>query len=201
MSDTFQTLWSKTRSKSASDFQTIVWPHIAADKRIGGGELRMIEAVTDDHFSQDHIILPDTDTWHIVGNKHNVRNIVSRVQWRTDLRSFFIGYSATYGNESEYSRRLLAIKHPELGLTYPHLTIQAFLDEHDGHLLSVAAIPTRYLIEQAERLMMWNKLQDASDTRYGRKKTDHGDSLYLSWRYLQRSQVASHILVFDCSVS
>lgn len=211
MSNAFQALWAKSHSQSAGDFQTIVWPYIASDKRIGGGQLRMAEALGKEETmgkekplgkenSSEGNMLAALDEWHVIGNRLGLRSVASKIQWRIDRRCFFIGYSSAYGNESEYSQRRLAIKNPDLGLTYPQLTVQAFLDEHDGCLLSVAAIPTQYLIAEAERLMLWKKLEDDADSRYGQKSMGDGQSyLYLSWRYLQRSQVASHIVLFNCN--
>ncbi|MXV07208.1 MULTISPECIES: hypothetical protein [unclassified Xanthomonas] len=185
-------------SQSALDFQTRVWPHIASHPRIGGGELHLVEANVDTALARDLDTLAGIDAWQVVGNRIGMRSIASRVQWGQDRRTFSIRYRKPSGAETEYEKRLAAIRHPELGLSYPHLTVQAFLDERGGRVCSVAAITTEHLILQAEKLLGWGRLVDGSDRRFGlRRLPDGTEFLYMHWDYLLFTELAPHLTIFE----
>lgn len=184
-------------SQSAQDFQTRVWPHIASHPRIGGGELHLVEANVETQLALDFDLLAGIDAWQVVGNRIGMRSIASRVQWGPDRKTFSIRYRKPSGAETEYEKRLAAIKHPELGLTYPHLTVQAFLDSRGGKVLSAAAITTQHLILQAEKLLGWGRMADGGDTRFGLRQLQDGTAfLYMSWDYLLHTDIAQHLTVF-----
>ncbi|HEY1136542.1 MAG TPA: hypothetical protein VGE64_03535 [Xanthomonadaceae bacterium] len=183
-------------SRSADSFCRLVWPSIRSDPRVGGGSITPVEGVTNAGFSNELDQLAGIDAWQIMGNKLGVRGIASRVQYGADYANFTIRYGRSSGIETEYAKRLYAIRHPDLGLLMPHLTIQAFLDESGERLLSVAVMKTSELILQAERLLSWGKMNDRSDKRFGRIVMQDGTSfLYLSWEYLRNSQVRDHLVI------
>lgn len=180
-------------SESASDFQEIVWPVISP--HIGGGTLVPVEAVSPDNFASELDVLAGIDAWQIVENSLGMRGIASRVQWGSNYKSFSVRYSTPSGAETEYQKRLRAIHQPNEGYIYPHVTVQAFLDRKRGKLLDVAAMPTRHLIQQAERLINWGKMNNGNDPRFGiRYSPDGRGFLYLSWQYLQYSEVKEHLV-------
>ncbi|KMM74985.1 hypothetical protein ACP93_13450 [Xanthomonas sp. NCPPB 1128] len=185
-------------SQSASDFQTRVWPLIAAHPRIGGGDLHLVEANVDTALALDMDTLAGIDAWQVVGNRIGMRSIASRVQWGQDRRTFSIRYRKPSGAGTEYEKRLAAIKQPELGLSYPHLTVQAFLDTRGGRVFSVAAITTQHLILQAEKLLDWGRMVDGTDRRFGLRRLQDGtEFLYMSWDYLQYTELAQHLTIFE----
>ncbi|WP_157768701.1 hypothetical protein [Paracidovorax avenae] len=180
-------------SDSASDFIEIVWPAISP--HIGGGRLLPVEAVSPEDFASELDLMAGIDAWQIVKNNQGMRGIASRVQWGSNYQSFSIRYSTPTGAETEYQKRLRAIKNPNEGYLSPHMTIQAFLDSKKGELLAVAAIPTRHLIEQAERLIGWGQIKGGEDSRYGiRKSPDGREFIYLSWQYINNSQIKDHLI-------
>jgi len=184
-------------SNSASDFANIVWPSISSAQGIGGGQIIPVEAVSSEEFSSELDVLAGVDAWQIVANNRGVRGIASRIQWGRDYRSFSIRYSTPSGAETEFQKRLRALSNPDEGYLFPHLTVQAFLDKKGGQLLSVAAIPTRHLIEQAQRLIEWGRMEGGSDSRFGVRSSPDGRSfLYMSWQYLANSDVRDHLMVF-----
>lgn len=185
-------------SNSASDFVKIVWPFIASAEGIGGGQIIPVEAVSPDDFAGELDILAGVDAWQIVQNKKGMRGIASRVQWGGDYKSFTIRYSTPSGAETEFQKRLRAIQSPDEGYLFPHLTVQAFLDKQGGKILSVAAIPTRHIIQQAQKLIEWGRMNNGSDSRYGvRYSPDGRGFLYLSWKYLAYSDVKDHLMIFN----
>ena len=184
-------------SNSASDFVNIVWPSISSAEGIGGGQIIPVEAVSSDEFASELDVLAGVDAWQIVENNKGVRGIASRVQWGSDYRSFSIRYSTPSGAETEFQKRLRALNNPDEGYLFPHLTVQAFLDKQGGQILSVAAIPTRHLIQQAQKLIEWGRMNDGSDSRFGvRYSPDGRGFLYMSWQYLANSDVKDYLLVF-----
>lgn len=185
-------------SNSASDFVNIVWPDIASAEGIGGGQIIPVEAVSPDDFASELDILAGVDAWQVVENNKGLRGIASRVQWGGDYRSFTIRYSTPSGAETEFQKRLRAINNPDEGYLFPHLTVQAFLNEQGGQILSVAAIPTRHLIQQAQKLIEWGRMNSGHDPRYGvRYSPDERGFLYMSWQYLANSDVKEHLMVFN----
>jgi hypothetical protein len=182
---------------SAFDFVKIVWPFIASAEGIGGGRIIPVEAVSADDFASELDVFAGVDAWQIVENNKGMRGIASRIQWGADYGSFTIRYSTPSGAETEYQKRLRAINNPDEGYLLPHFTVQAFLNEQRGHILSVAAIPTRHLIQQAQKLIEWGCMNNGDDSRYGvRYAPDGRGFLYLSWQYLAHSDVKEHLMVF-----
>lgn len=185
-------------SNSASDFVNIVWPSIASEEGVGGGKIIPVEVVSPDDFASEIDILAGVDAWQIVQNNKGMRGIASRVQWGGDYRSFTIRYSTPSGAETEFQKRLRAIQNPDEGYLSPHLTIQAFLNKQGGQILSVAAIPTRHLIQQAQKLIELGCMNNGYDPRYGvRYSPDGRGFLYLSWQYLAYSDVKDHLIIFN----
>jgi hypothetical protein len=188
----------KNLSNSASDFLKIVWPAILSEEKIGGGEIIPVEAVSPNDFASELDVLAGIDAWQVVKDNKAVRGIASRVQWGINYRSFSIRYTTPSGVETEFQKRRFALNNPEEGYLFPHLTVQAFLDEPGGQLLSVAAIPTKYLIQQAQRLIEWGRMNDGHDSRFGIRYSPDGKGfIYMSWEYLKHSEINNYIIVLD----
>ena len=131
-------------SRSAAAFNDTVWPMIRA--WFGGGRIESVEDVTATGMAKDLDVLAGIDAWHVNGS---VRGIASRIQWGEQSRvfpynTFTVRMQRESGVETEYSKRLRAIDSSG-GWLYPHITVQAYIDNH-RNLLSVAACKTSDLI-------------------------------------------------------
>jgi hypothetical protein len=172
-------------TRSASAFQSAVWPVISQHPLVGGGEIKPVESVAVTSFKDELDMYAGIDAWQIFRDRCAIRGIASRVQWDSPYRTFTIRYSKTSGQKTEYAKRLDAIKNETEGLIYPHLTIQAYFDSKSQKLIAAAAIPTKALILKAEFLLSKNAIKDSGDARFGLRRLDDGtEFIYLSWTYL-----------------
>lgn len=137
----------ETIKESSKKFVNIVWPRIRL--QIGGGRLIPVESVTDSRFADYLDMQAGIDAWQVLGNTDGIRGIASRVQvskTQNPFNSFTVRYKIASGHETEFQKRIRAIKHTDKGLLFPFLTTQAFLDK-DERFLSAAAIKTVSLFE------------------------------------------------------
>jgi len=174
---------------SAKDFLNIVWPRVSQLPIIGGGKLKPVESVTEKGFGIKLDTLAGIDAWQVTENPSGIRGIASRVQWvggKKRYDSFTIRTELASGNETEMQKRLRAINNPEEGCLYPHLTVQAFLNEKGGKLLSVAAIKTKELVLQANVLLSCKEKLRDNPSLYGFIKLEDGtEFLFMRWKYLK----------------
>jgi len=153
-------------SKSAKDFQDIVWPRLK--DKIGGGKIIPVETVTDNIFAKEIDTLAGIDAWHIYKNGMGMRGIASRVQWRINngkiapgfgkygYQTFTIRHKLANGGNTEYQKRMYAINSDVDRFLFPDLTIQAYLENPEGEFLSAAVIQTRELFEIIMTHPQWN---------------------------------------------
>lgn len=173
-------------SDSARDFRDIVWPAISAVPLVGGGDLRPVEAVAEKDFKDELDLLAGIDAWQIQYMPTAMRGIASRVQWRACHASFSIRTRLPSGNETEFHKRLRAIQNIDNGHLYPHLTIQAYLEQRGGELIAAAAIKTRSLIEAALALVEHREYLENNWNSYGFITNPDGtEFLYMKWHYLE----------------
>lgn len=130
-----------------------MWPAIRP--ALGGGELLPVEAVTTEQMRTDLDILAGIDAWHIVRREGGIRGIASRVQadgnrWDT----FTIRYKRATGSETEFDKRMRAIRQSHRGWMYPHLTVQAYLSADRETLLSWGVVNTRELYLYVDRELL-----------------------------------------------
>jgi hypothetical protein len=157
-------------TSSARDFSEIVWPAIR--DACGGGELVPVETVTDSGFANDLDTLAGIDAWQIRRPDGLMRGLASRVQWGKPYNTFSIRYALRSGGLTEYAKRRRAI---EEGYLFPALTVQAYLSEKHGQLLSAAVADTRELYEYiAEHLKL--RHQAVRVVQYG-----SNDFIAVSW--------------------
>ncbi|MEI2454852.1 hypothetical protein [Lysobacter firmicutimachus] len=188
-------------SDSARDFQDIVWPQIAALPLIQGGDLRPVEAVAEKNFRDELDLLSGIDAWHILDGRAGMRGIASRVQWGQAHSSFTIRTRVASGQETEFHKRLRAIRNIDEGHLYPHLTVQAYLDERKGQLLAAAVVRTRELIETAAVLVEKRERLRPLPHLYGfRPNADGTEFLYLNWAYLIHKTVLSEENIVQTAV-
>lgn len=147
-----QQLVVETLSDSASDFLSIVWPSVSQLPIVGGGQLQPVEAVAEKNFKDQLDLLAGIDAWQIQSNPSAIRGLASRVQWGEPRKTFTIRTRSMGGGETELEKRARAIANRDNGHLYPHLTVQAYLDEKGGRLLCAAVIRTRDLISRASFL-------------------------------------------------
>ena len=184
---TMNTSVSDNLTKSAQDFINIVWPAISSHPIVGGGKLTSIEQVDSTDWQKIFDLLSGIDAWQLLNGK-GIRGIASRVQWKENRETFTIGFSFHGSQSTEYSKRLHAIKDEEdLGLLYPKLTIQAFLDDHNGNLLSACVINTKDLILEVEKQLQIGKSSRAGNgSDFGILTNPKSDKrfIYISWSSL-----------------
>jgi hypothetical protein len=175
-------------SQSASDFVNIVWPVVKELPLIGGGQLQPVEASSDAEFAKTLDMLAGIDAWQVLTSPAAMRGLASRVQWGQAHNSFTVRIALPSGAETEYHKRIRALDQPDQGFLYPHLTVQAYLDQQGGALLSAAVVRTADLFEKA-RLLVQNRSKLRLDERsklFGfRQNLDGTEFLYMSWSYLR----------------
>ncbi len=95
----------------------------------------------------------------LLDNEKAIRGIASRIQWYNPnwkscedypYNTFTIRIGLSNGGDTELQKRSFAIRNPHLGLLFPAITIQAYLDEHQGNLLSWCVIKTVKLYDFIE---------------------------------------------------
>jgi len=173
--------------QSASDFVNIVWPVVKELPLIGGGQLQPVEASSDAEFAKTLDMLAGIDAWQVLSSRWRC-GLASRVQWGQAHNTFTVRIALPSGAETEYHKRIRALGQREQGFLYPHLTVQAYLDQAGGALLSAAVVRTADLFEKA-RLLVENRSKLRLDERsrlFGfRQNPDGTEFLYMSWSYLR----------------
>lgn len=170
---------------SAQDFRALVWPRIASTPLVNGGEIRPVELLTADQLPIPVDTLAGIDAWQVSHRQGFMRGIASRVQWGVCYSSFTIRTRSVFGQETELHKRWRALQHSADGYLYPHLTVQAYVDQRQGKLLAAAAIRTRCLIEAAIALTGTAGLLDKPNRAYGlRRNPDGSQFLFMTWAYL-----------------
>lgn len=141
-------------AKSSRDFVEVVWPQIR--RHLGGGRIIPVETVTDSAFAKELDVFGGVDMWQIL--EHGMRGIASRVQWRNPnwhgdypFDTYTIRWTLYSGWPTERHKRIYALEHPEYGLVFPAVTIQAYLEQHGGPLLSAGIVYTRDLYEAVQQ--------------------------------------------------
>jgi len=137
---------------SASDFERLVWPAIAP--LVGGGRYVAVESVAHGEIAGDLDRLAGIDAYQISDDKKKMRGLASRVQptdrpWNT----FSIRYSRRNGSETEYAKRMQAIRERERGWLLPALTVQAYVTKDRAQLLSACVVGTVSLFEFLQEQM------------------------------------------------
>ena len=134
---------------SAYDFQRLVWPVIVGV--CGGGTFEAVEGHASERLQEDLDVLAGIDGMQRLPAHLGLRGIASRIQWGDrDWGTFTIRETRGSGAKTELEKRLYAIQHPEQGILYPHLTVQAYITKRrTGRLLSVAVAQTKELISYA----------------------------------------------------
>lgn len=139
-------------NKSTPDFLNIAWPALQKNcPELRGGRIRAVEG-KDNDLSADLDMRAGIDAYQQWDRA--MRGIACRVQWWRNYRSFTVRVSRPNGSETEYQKRLTVIKRRDEGFLYPYWTIQAYIDQPGGKLLSVAVAKTAELylwIEQYEK--------------------------------------------------
>ena len=184
-------------SDSAQDFQDAVWPQVSALPLVNGGVIRPVEAVAERNFKDELDLLAGIDAWQILDGPSAIRGIASRVQWGVSRASFTIRTKVASGRETEFHKRLRAIQNIEEGHLFPHLTVQAYLDQRKGRLLAAAAVRTKDLVEIASVLVERRAHLHPRPDLYGFITNEDGtEFLYMKWVYLTHKNAldASNII-------
>jgi hypothetical protein len=157
--------WQVDLSKSAEDFQKLVFPKI--NQLLGGGRASLVEEVSQSAFAKDLDRLAGIDVWHIKDDS-GMRGIASRIQWGDRaFDTFTIRKSRDTGAKTEFAKRKEAIESGQW--LYPDLTIQAYISMDRTKLLSCGIAKTRDIIEMIDSGFA------------GTNRTDNASFYYLDW--------------------
>lgn len=173
-------------SQSAADFQNVVWPVVSLFPLVGGGMLRPVEAVATADFKDDLDLLAGIDAWQVDRGIPMMRGLASRVQWGGRYDSFSIRYRLPSGQPTEFTKRLTSIHNKGKGYLFPHFTVQAYLDQHGGNLLSCAVIETEALFLAAQEMDDKGIFHNSyHPDKFGIKTLPNGtEFIYLQWEFL-----------------
>jgi hypothetical protein len=137
---------AESLARSQRDFLELVWPQIS--RCCGGGDIIPVESVSDSGFASTLDLSAGIDAWQTLEDANAgtvLRGIASRVQWGDRVwDTFTVRRTVASGRPTEYAKRLAALNE-DRGYLYPHLTVQAYIN--DGVLLSVGVARTRQVIE------------------------------------------------------
>lgn len=182
-------MFRQNLKRSSRDFLEVVWPNIK--NYIGDGEIRPVECVSTDNFADDLDLIAGIDAWQIIRDRNVIRGLASRVQWGSAYNNFSIRFQLKSGAPTEFEKRLYAINNQTEGYIYPHLTIQAFIDQN-GKLISAGIIETKELILFAEHLVKESqKPPPFSNTQdFGFMTAPGGNQfIYISWRLIKENNI------------
>jgi len=119
-----------------------------------GGEMIPVESTTAASLQATFDTLAGIDAWHLCHEQRAMRGIASRVQTIAEgyepYNTFTIRYRCASGADTEFSKRLAAIRDRDGGWLYPHLTCQAYIDQRKERLLSCAVVRTEDLYVYAD---------------------------------------------------
>lgn len=199
--------WIADLKDSTRDFIDIVWPEIKS--WFNSRELYPVETITAEappaglskasqEIGTDDLMrlfdqLSGVDFWTKAknGKKKGLRALASRVQWMEEqpqdkpYDTFTVRYfrSTSTGSITELYKRIWMMdnKHNYFG---PSWTVQAYLDERGGSLLSVGRCKTRRLMEHIWFLL--REVESISELpEWMRKKTDGEKFLVVPWDKLE----------------
>lgn len=173
-------------SQSAADFQNVVWPVVSQFPVVGGGILRPVEAVATADFKDDLDLLAGIDAWQVDRGIPMMRGLASRVQWGGRYDTFSIRYRLPSGQPTEFAKRLTSIQNKDKGHLLPHFTVQAYLDQAGGNLLSCAVIETEALFSVAQDMDNKGIFKNSyHQDKFGIKTLPNGtEFIYLQWDFL-----------------
>ena len=175
----------------------LVWPRIAPWMR--GGELIPVESTTAASLQATFDTLAGIDAWHICHEQRAMRGIASRVQTIADgyepYNTFTIRYRRSSGAETEFAKRLAAIRDRDGGWLYPHLTCQAYIDQRKERLLSCAVVRTKDLYMYADDWLDHGGEQACIRTN----RADANEFIVVKWTSLKGDGV--RVRVYTSSVA
>ena len=173
-------------SQSAADFQNVVWPVVSRFPLVGGGTLRPVEAVATADFKDDLDLLAGIDAWQVDRGIPMMRGLASRVQWGGRYDTFSIRYRLPSGQPTEFAKRLTSIQNKDKGHLFPYFTVQAYLDQAGGNLLSCAVIETEALFSVAQDMDNKGIFKNSYyQDKFGIKTLSNGtEFIYLRWDFL-----------------
>lgn len=173
-------------SQSAADFEKVVWPVASSFPVVGGGTLRPVEAVATADFKDELDLLAGIDAWQIDRGIPMMRGLASRVQWGGRYDTFSIRYRLPSGQPTEFEKRLTSIANRDQGHLYPHFTVQAYLDQKGGNLLSCAVVETAALYEVARDMEQKGIFHNSYyPEKFGVRTLSNGtEFIYLHWDFL-----------------
>ncbi len=156
---------AESLARSQRDFLELVWPQIS--RGCGGGDIIPVESVSDSGFAATLDLSAGIDAWQTLTDATAgtvLRGIASRVQWGDHAwDTFTVRRTVASGRPTEYDKRLAALTE-DRGYLYPHLTVQAYID--NDVLLSVGVARTRQVIEAVRSDNWRDNPQDGSTFYY-----------------------------------
>lgn len=114
--------------------------------------------------------------------RSGMRGIAGRAQ-RCDrpFRTFTIRTSRPTGAQTEYEKRLWAIRHQAEGAMYPHWTMQSYSSRDGDHVLAVG-------LARTEELILFIEAEAKRGQPFKPFATDTGETyIRVAWDYYRRS--------------
>lgn len=186
--------WLADLQNSSSDLIRVVLPTLASHcKEFAYCSFRTIESRTKDELRNDLDARAGIDAyqrWPVA-----MRGIASRVQSDgINHRTFTIRESRPSGVSTEYQKRLQVIKRRDEGFLYPYWTVQAYMSEVGGDLLSVAVAKTVELYQFIEQ-------QESGGRKLPRNVAKNGGQtfIYVGWAYYRIYNPGSFLYIYSPS--
>lgn len=131
----------RDRRRSSADFVRVVWPVLQQQcPAFRGSRLRLVESRCHELVARELDLYAGIDAYQLT--PMGLRGMALRVQWGTNHQSFTVRTARPSGTPTEYGKRLAALQHHQEGFLAPYWTIQAYVSQPGGTLLSVAVART-----------------------------------------------------------
>lgn len=163
--------FNKNLSDSAYDTRRLILPKI---KELGWlkGEFTQIEVSVDKDFkklARDFDRFSGIDIWQ-VENKNGITGIANRIQWvdrNRDWESFTIRAKIRSGYETEYQKRVRALKSNGKYI-YPYITIQSYIEKprRQGELISMGLGSTKDIFTMIDLGKCEIKINPTDETEF-----------------------------------
>lgn len=136
-----------SKQQTLHDYKTFIEPILK--KLWHGCEWFSNEAKNDDIVASSLDTYSGIDVWRINPKDKTVKGVASRIQ-RSDIcwATFTVRHERESGSETEYSKRLRAIKNGEI---YPNLTYQAYISVDGEKFLGLAIARTADIFSFIEK--------------------------------------------------
>jgi hypothetical protein len=146
--------------KSIEDFIKFVRPELFS--LLGADKIQQVEGEMKEGLLKDWDVDAGIDWWLVDNDR--LRGIASRIQWIDNpWKTWTIRRSYPYGCKTEYAKRKEGIENEWIG---PYWFIQAYISSNREHLISLAIIKTKDLINLCNENQFRTNTQDGKTFYY-----------------------------------